>query len=128
MRRELEQPSPLVERFPDERELAKLQVPQAPVNQARRIRGRSERQIGRIDEPDRRAVEYQVAGDRRAVDAAAKNQNGPLHRRNILATLERVSDQRSGGFAEIALRNAAANALCPCDSHFVRATRTSPST
>jgi len=31
--------------------------------------------------------------------------------------LERVPDERSGGFAKIALKKAAGNAIRPCDTH-----------
>lgn len=73
MRGEAEEAGPFVERFLDEAEFAEFEVAEAAMDEAGGIGGRSEGEIGRIDEPDADAVEYEFARGGGTVDSATED-------------------------------------------------------
>lgn len=75
LRRQTQQAGPLLERLPHERELRELQIPQAAVNQARRVGRRPKCQVRRVHQPDVRPFQGQFACRGRSVDSPAQNHN-----------------------------------------------------
>ncbi len=74
MRRRLEQPRPLDEGLAHERKLEMLEIPQAPVDQLGGSRGSRTRVVALLGEHHLEATAGRVAGDGRAVDAAADDE------------------------------------------------------
>ena len=74
MRRRLEQPRPLDEGLAHERKLEMLEITQAAVDQLGGSRGGGARVVALLGEHHFQAATGRVAGDGRAVDAAADDE------------------------------------------------------